>query len=140
MPNKAADNKSTEKVKKIITGRRKEAVARVKLMPGEGKITVNNRVFEEYFPIPTLRMKILQPLNAVGVLNKFNIVAYVKGGGISGQAGALSHGISRAIIDADAKMRPVLKKEGFLCRDARRKERKKYGQKKARKQFQFSKR
>lgn len=135
-----ADNKSVGKVQRLITGRRKEAVAKVKLVAGEGKIKVNNRTFEDYFPIQTLRMKIIQPLVVAGVLNKFDVESYVSGGGVSGQAGALCHGIARAIVCADEKMRPVLKKTGFLSRDARRKERKKYGQKGARKQFQFSKR
>ncbi|MFH1856673.1 MAG: 30S ribosomal protein S9 [Candidatus Omnitrophota bacterium] len=130
----------TQKAKKLITGRRKEAVARVKLISGEGKITINKRLFEEYFPIEGLRLKILQPLTLAGVLNKYNVIAQVDGGGIAGQSGALCHGIARALIIEDEKLRPVLKKAGFLCRDARRKERKKYGQKGARKQFQFSKR
>jgi small subunit ribosomal protein S9 len=126
--------------KKLITGRRKEAVARVKILPGKGQIKVNNKPLRDYFPIETLRLKILQPLSITGALNKLDVLAKVNGGGIVGQADALRHGIARALVEEDKKLRPILKREGFLRRDPRRKERKKYGQKKARKQFQFSKR
>jgi len=132
--------KTTKKQKKLITGRRKEAVAKVELIAGKGRIKVNSRSFEEYFPIDTLRLKIVQPLVVAGVLDKFNVCAWVNGGGISGQAGALSHGIARALVEKDENLRPLLKKEGLLRRDPRQKERKKYGQKGARKKFQFSKR
>ncbi len=140
MVKKEVVKKTTKKQKKLITGRRKEAVARVELIAGKGYIKVNSRSFEEYFPIDTLRLKIVQPLVVAGVLDKFNVYARVNGGGISGQAGALSHGIARALVKKDENLKPLLKKEGFLRRDPRRKERKKYGQKGARKQFQFSKR
>ncbi len=140
MVKKEVVKETTKKQKKLITGRRKEAVARVKLIAGKGRIKINNRSFEEYFPIDILRLKIVQPLVVAGALDKFNVCARVNGGGISGQAGALSHGIARALVEKDENLRPLLKKEGFLRRDPRRKERKKYGQKGARKQFQFSKR
>ncbi len=140
MVKKEVVKKTTKKKKKLITGRRKEAVAKVELIVGKGRIKVNSRSFEEYFPIDTLRLKIVQPLVVAGVLDKFNVCAWVNGGGISGQAGALSHGIARALVEKDENLKPLLKKEGFLRRDPRQKERKKYGQKGARKQFQFSKR
>ena len=140
MVKKEVVKETTKKQKKLITGRRKEAVARVKLIAGKGRIKINSRSFEEYFPIDILRLKIVQPLVVAGALDKFNVCARVNGGGISGQAGALSHGIARALVEKDENLRPLLKKEGFLRRDPRRKERKKYGQKGARKQFQFSKR
>lgn len=132
--------KTPDKEKKLVTGRRKEAVARVKFMPGKGQIKINNRPFENYFSVETHRLKILQPLKIAGLMNKFDISASLCGGGSAGQAGALRHGIAKALVEIDEKLRPLLKKEGFLSRDPRRKERKKYGQKKARKQFQFSKR
>lgn len=140
MVKKEVVKKTTKKQKKLITGRRKEAVAKVELIAGKGRIKVNSRSFEEYFPIDTLRLKIVQPLVVAGVLDKFNVCAWVNGGGISGQAGALSHGIARALVEKDENLRPLLKKEGLLRRDPRQKERKKYGQKGARKKFQFSKR
>jgi len=122
------------------TGRRKESVARVLLREGTGKILVNKRSFEEYFPRESHRLIINQPIKAAQLENKFDISANIRGGGVSGQAGALMHGISRAIVNFDLTLRSVLKKEGFLTRDPRAKERKKYGRKRARKRFQYSKR
>lgn len=122
------------------TGRRKQATARVFLLPGAGKINVNDRVFEEYFLRETDRLIIMQPFNATSTVGKFDVKATVTGGGVSGQAEALRHGISRALTLADPTYRPALKKGGFLTRDPRRKERKKYGRKRARKRFQYSKR
>ncbi len=122
------------------TGRRKSSTAQVFLTPGKGNITVNKRAFDNYFPRPTLRMMIRQPLELTGTLSKFDINARINGGGLTGQAGALRHGISRALLKYNSDLRPKLKKEGFLTRDPREKERKKYGQKGARARFQFSKR
>lgn len=122
------------------TGRRKEAVARVYLRPGSGKITVNKRDVEDYFPRESLKMVLRQPLEISEQSGKWDILVNVTGGGLSGQAGAVRHGITRALIEADASVRPALKKAGFVTRDARRVERKKYGQPGARKRFQFSKR
>lgn len=122
------------------TGRRKSSVAQVKLTPGPGKMTVNNKTCEEYFCRPTLVMMVKQPLELTSQLGKFDIWAKVDGGGVAGQAGALRLGISRALIMAEQELRPPLKSAGLLTRDPREKERKKYGQKKARKRFQFSKR
>jgi small subunit ribosomal protein S9 len=122
------------------TGRRKTSVARVKMMPGNGQITVNNKPADVYFPRETLRMVIRQPIELAGITGKYDVTAKVTGGGPSGQAGAVKHGISRAIVDMNSDFRGRLKKEGFLTRDPREKERKKYGQKGARKRFQFSKR
>ncbi|HMK50828.1 MAG TPA: 30S ribosomal protein S9 [Thermodesulfovibrionales bacterium] len=122
------------------TGRRKTSVARVTMMPGNGQITVNNKPADDYFPRETLRMVIRQPIELAGITGKYDITAKVTGGGPSGQAGAVKHGISRAIVDMNSDLRVRLKKEGFLRRDPREKERKKYGQKGARKRFQFSKR
>ena len=122
------------------TGKRKEAIARVYLRPGSGRITVNKRDVEIYFPREVLKMVLRQPLEIIEQENKWDIVVNVTGGGPSGQAGAVRHGISRALAEADPDVRPALKKAGFLTRDARRVERKKYGQPGARKRFQFSKR
>lgn len=122
------------------TGRRKRSVARVWLKPGNGNILVNHKPVDSYFPRETLRMMIRQPLEITGTLNKYDIYALVDGGGLSGQAGALRHGIARALVKLDADLKVRLKKEGLLTRDPREVERKKYGQKKARKRFQFSKR
>jgi small subunit ribosomal protein S9 len=122
------------------TGRRKTSVARVRLAAGSGKITVNNRAFENYFPIETLRMLALRPLAVTETAAKFDIRVNVTGGGPSGQAGAVRHGIARALLEADANLRPALKSNGLLTRDPRMRERKKYGQPGARKRFQFSKR
>ncbi|MCE7699998.1 MAG: 30S ribosomal protein S9 [Methanobacterium paludis] len=128
------------KLQYIGTGRRKKSVARVRLVPGEGNITVNGRTLDNYFGLETLRTIVQQPLVLTGTLNKFDIIANVFGGGTTGQAGALRHGISRALLKADADLRSDLKKAGFLTRDPRMKERKKYGLKKARRAPQFSKR
>ena len=122
------------------TGRRKTAVARVRIASGAGKITVNGRAFETYFPTETLRMVVNEPLVATSTTGKFDIRVNVQGGGPQGQAGAVRHGIARALLETDANLRPALKTEGLLTRDSRAKERKKYGQPGARKRFQFSKR
>ncbi|HXX80503.1 MAG TPA: 30S ribosomal protein S9 [Thermodesulfovibrionales bacterium] len=122
------------------TGRRKTSIARVNVSPGNGRITVNEEPVDSYFPRETLRMMIRQPLELTGMVGKLDVFAKVEGGGLTGQAGALKHGISRALTQLDSDLRSKLKKEGFLTRDPREKERKKYGQKGARKRFQFSKR
>lgn len=122
------------------TGRRKTSVARVRLVPGQGKITVNKKELNEYFGRKTLELVIKQPLVLTGVTEQYDVIADVKGGGPSGQAGAIRHGIARALLHADIEYRPVLKKAGFLTRDPRMKERKKYGLKAARRAPQFSKR
>lgn len=122
------------------TGRRKTSVARVYLRPGSGKIVINRRDFDEYFPNRVLKMVIRQPLLLTETADKFDILVNVDGGGPSGQAGAIRHGISRALLEYNGELRPQLKAVGFLTRDARKVERKKYGQPKARKRFQFSKR
>lgn len=122
------------------TGRRKSAIARVWLKPGEGKMIVNKRDLDEYFGGDVLRMLIKHPLKITNNLGKFDVVVTVKGGGISGQAGAITHGISRALLQLDESLRSKLRKASLLTRDSRIKERKKYGQKGARKKFQFSKR
>ena len=124
----------------IGTGRRKTAVARVRLAFGAGKITVNGRAFEVYFPTETLRGVVSSPLTRTETATKFDVKVNVKGGGPAGQAGAVRHGISRALLEADVNYRPALKSEGYLTRDPRMRERKKYGQPGARKRFQFSKR
>jgi len=122
------------------TGRRKTAVARVRLATGTGKITVNGRAFENYFPLDTLRGVVSHPLTVTGTTDKLDVKVNVSGGGPNGQAGAVRHGISRALLKFDANLRPALKAEGFLTRDSRMRERKKYGQPGARKRYQFSKR
>ena len=122
------------------TGKRKNAVARVWLKPGSGKITVNEKDFEKYFARPVLQMLLRQPLNAANRSSQFDVIATVMGGGLSGQAGAVRHGISKALTYYEPDLRPVLKKGGFLTRDSRVVERKKYGKMKARRSFQFSKR
>ncbi len=122
------------------TGRRKEAVARVELKPGKGEFTVNKRMLESYFGREVSRMLIKQPLITANLLSKFNVTVNVTGGGLSGQAGAISHGIARALVKYDANLKPLLKKGHFLTRDPRMKERKKYGQKGARAHFQWTKR
>ena len=122
------------------TGRRKTAVARVRLAAGAGKITVNGRAFEVYFPTDSLRGVVSAPLLRTDTATKFDVAVNVTGGGPNGQAGATRHGIARALLEVDANLRPVLKADGFLTRDPRMKERKKYGQPGARKRFQFSKR
>ena len=122
------------------TGRRKTSVARVYLIPGTGKITINKRDIDEYLGLEVLKLTVRQPLVATETLDKFDVLVNVVGGGISGQAGAIRHGISRALLQVDEEFRPVLKKAGFLTRDPRMKERKKYGLKAARRAPQFSKR
>jgi small subunit ribosomal protein S9 len=122
------------------TGRRKTAIARVRLATGTGKITVNGRPFETYFPVETLRGTASQPLTVTGTSDKLDVRVNVTGGGPNGQAGAVRHGIARALLKFDANLRPSLKAEGFLTRDPRMRERKKYGQPGARKRFQYSKR
>ena len=122
------------------TGRRKSSVARVRLYPGTGKITINGRDIDDYFGLETLKLIINQPFGVTNTTAKFDIVANVRGGGISGQAGAIRHGVSRALLLADESYRTLLKKSGFLTRDPRMKERKKYGLKAARRASQFSKR
>jgi small subunit ribosomal protein S9 len=122
------------------TGRRKTATARVYLRPGDGSVQVNRKPFDSYFPNETLRMIIRQPLNLTETANKFDILVNVAGGGPAGQAGAIRHGITRALIEYNSDLRPTLKQAGLITRDPRIKERKKYGQKGARKRFQFSKR
>ena len=122
------------------TGKRKNAVARVWLKPGGGKVTVNERVLETYFARPVLRMLIAQPLVAANRQTQYDVVCTVSGGGLSGQAGAVRHGISKALTNFEPDLRPVLKRGGFLTRDSRVVERKKYGKAKARRSFQFSKR
>jgi small subunit ribosomal protein S9 len=122
------------------TGRRKESTARVFLRPGSGSITVNQREFAQYFPSEALRVQVVQPLQLTETADKFDVLCTVAGGGITGQAGAIRLGIARALVELSAENRPRLKKEGLLTRDARAKERKKYGMAGARKRFQFSKR
>lgn len=128
------------KLQNYGTGRRKSAVARVRLLPGKGDIIINNKPLDDYFGMEILKREVKRPLVLTGTEGKYNVVARVKGGGFTGQAGALRHGISRALIQSDAELRKILKKAGFLTRDPRMKERKKYGLKKARKASQFSKR
>jgi len=122
------------------TGKRKKAIARTWLMPGNGEISINNRPVEAYFPVESLRNELLQPFKLTNTAGSFNVKASVKGGGIAGQAEAVRHGITKALILTDADLRVPLKKAGFVKRDPRVKERKKYGQKGARARFQFSKR
>ena len=122
------------------TGRRKKSVARVYLVPGTGKITINKRDIDEYFGFETLKTIVRQPLTATETADKFDVLVSVHGGGFTGQAGAVRHGIARALLEADQDYRPLLKEEGFLTRDPRMKERKKYGLKAARRAPQFSKR
>lgn len=121
-------------------GRRKTSIARLFLTPGEGQILVNKRPFESYFPRESLRMMILQPVESTGNLGKFNLVVNVKGGGLTGQAGAVRHGVARALLHLNPDYRKPLNKGGFLTRDSREVERKKYGHRKARKKSQYSKR
>jgi len=130
----------SQAAKYITVGRRKEAVARVILFEGKGNIMVNGNICEKYFIRETDRIIISQPLRITNTLTKYDIVANIKGGGLSGQAGALRHGISRALLKADPECKDLLRKNGFLTRDPRMKERKKYGQKGARKRFQWTKR
>ena len=129
-----------ERVQYYGTGRRKTSIARVRLVPGEGKVTINKRDEQNYFGLETLRIIVNQPLVLTGTKEKFDVIVNVIGGGYTGQAGAIRHGISRALLKADETLRPELKKAGFLTRDPRMKERKKYGLKAARRAPQFSKR
>ena len=122
------------------TGRRKSSVARVRLVPGTGKITINMRDIDDYFGLETLKVVVRQPLDATKTLGKFDVLINVNGGGFTGQAGAIRHGIARALLEVDDEFRPVLKSAGYLTRDPRMKERKKYGLKAARRAPQFSKR
>ena len=122
------------------TGRRKTAIARVRLSSGTGKILVNGRALENYFPLEAMRVTVTQPFTVTGTNDKFDAQVTVTGGGPAGQAGAVRHGLARALLTVDANLRPVLKAEGFLTRDPRMRERKKYGQPGARKRFQYSKR
>ena len=128
------------KVQFYGTGRRKKSVARVRLVPGDGRVMINDRSLEEYFGLETLKVIVKQPLVLTDTASKFDVLCKVVGGGFTGQAGAIRHGISRALLKADDELRAVLKKAGFLTRDPRMKERKKYGLKKARRAPQFSKR
>ena len=122
------------------TGRRKHSVARVRLYEGTGKITINDRLMDDYFGMETLKLVVRQPLELTKMAAKFDVVANVKGGGFTGQAGAIRHGTARALLQVDEQLRSIIKKEGYLTRDPRMKERKKYGLKAARKAPQFSKR
>ena len=122
------------------TGRRKSSIARVYLVPGKGKITINKKDMDQYFGLETLKIIVRQPLEATNTLDKYDVLVNVRGGGFTGQAGAIRHGIARALLNVDADFRPTLKKAGFLTRYPRMKERKKYGLKKARRAPQFSKR
>ena len=122
------------------TGRRKKSIARVRLMSGNGEIQVNKKPLDEYFNRPTLRLLVRQPLKTTNLIDKVNIIATVRGGGKSGQAGALRHGVSRALATTGEEAKGLLKRKGYLTRDSRVKERKKYGQKGARKRFQWTKR
>ena len=137
----AAKTSTKKKVQYWGTGRRKKAVARVRVLAGgSGTITINKRSIDEYFPLDTLKLIVNQPFVETDTVGKFDVIVNVRGGGYTGQAGAIRHGISRALCNVDAGYRPALKKAGFLTRDPRMKERKKYGLKKARKAPQFSKR
>jgi small subunit ribosomal protein S9 len=129
-----------DKVQYYGTGRRKKSIARVRLVPGNGNITINNRSLDDYFGLETLKVIVKQPLVLTDTISKFDVLCKVVGGGFTGQAGAIRHGIARALLKADEGLRPPLKKAGFLTRDPRMKERKKYGLKKARRAPQFSKR
>ena len=135
-----AKAKATKAAKFYGTGRRKSSVARVYLVPGKGNITINKRSIDEYFGLETLKVIVKQPLVATDTAEKFDVIVTVKGGGFTGQAGAVRHGVARALLTVDADYRPVLKKAGYLTRDPRMKERKKYGLKSARRAPQFSKR
>ena len=127
-------------IQSIATGRRKESVARVRLIPGSGQITINGKDLDKYFGMDTLKLMVRQPLEATETLDRFDVIARVHGGGFSGQAGAVRHGIARALVQVEPSYRAVLKRHGYLTRDSRMKERKKYGLKKARRAPLFSKR
>ena len=130
----------SNKITYLGTGRRKSYIARDRLVEGTGKITINKKDIEEFFDLETLKVIVRQPLTVTNTLSKYDVICSVNGGGVSGQAGAIRHGIARALNEANSEYRPVLKANGFLTRDPRMKERKKYGLKKARKAPQFSKR
>ena len=130
----------SNKIVYMGTGRRKSSIARVRLVEGTGKITINGKDIDEFFDLETLKVIVRQPLTVTNTLAKYDVICTVKGGGVSGQAGAIRHGIARALNEANSEYRPALKTNGFLTRDPRMKERKKYGLKKARKAPQFSKR
>ena len=132
--------KAAKSAKYYGTGRRKKSIARVYLVPGKGEITINKRSIDDYFGLETLKVIVRQPLTATDTVDKFDVIVTVKGGGYTGQAGAVRHGIARALLQADSDYRPTLKKAGYLTRDPRMKERKKYGLKAARRAPQFSKR
>ena len=132
--------KAAKSAKYYGTGRRKKSIARVYLVPGKGEITINKRSIDDYFGLETLKVIVRQPLTATDTDDKFDVIVTVKGGGYTGQAGAVRHGIARALLQADPDYRPTLKKAGYLTRDPRMKERKKYGLKAARRAPQFSKR
>ena len=135
-----AKSAKTAAAKYYGTGRRKKSIARVYLVPGKGQITINKRDIDDYFGLETLKVIVRQPLTATDTVDKFDVIVTVKGGGFTGQAGAVRHGIARALLQADADYRPTLKQAGYLTRDPRMKERKKYGLKAARRAPQFSKR
>ena len=130
----------TENIVYYGTGRRKSSVARVRLVEGSGKITINGKDIDEFFGLETLKVIVKQPLTVTNTTTKYDVICTVKGGGFTGQAGAIRHGIARALLEVSAELRPVLKRAGYLTRDPRKKERKKYGLKKARRSPQFSKR
>ena len=132
--------KKTNKIVFLGTGRRKKSIARVRLIEGTGKITINRKDIDEFFGLETLKVIVRQPLTVTNTTSKYDVIVTVKGGGFTGQAGAIRHGIARALNEANSEYRPALKSNGFLTRDSRMKERKKYGLKKARKAPQFSKR
>ena len=136
----AAKTTAKKKLQYWGTGRRKKAIARVRLVPGSGTININKRSIEDYFGLDTLKLIVNQPLNLTNTAGKYDVFVNVKGGGLTGQAGAIRHGIARALVVADANLKTELKKAGYLSRDPRMKERKKYGLKKARRAPQFSKR
>ena len=143
MAEKKTTTKKVAKSKVVqfcATGRRKQSIARVRLVPGNGQVTINNKPMDEYFGLGTLRLIVNQPLELTNTKEKYDVLVNVHGGGLSGQAGAIKHGISRALVKADESLKADIKKAGFLTRDARVKERKKYGLKKARKAPQFRKR
>lgn len=132
--------KKSDNIVFLGTGRRKKSIARVRLVEGKGNITVNGKTLDEYFGTEVLKVIVKQPLVATNTLDKYDVICKVVGGGFTGQAGAIRHGIARALLQVNSEFRPILKSSGFLTRDARMKERKKYGMKKARKAPQFSKR
>ena len=132
--------KVAKKIQYWGTGRRKKAIARVRLLPGTGKITINKRDIDDYFSLETMKLIVRQPLALTNTVDKYDVVVNVAGGGFTGQAGAIRHGIARALVNAEPELKTVVKQAGFLTRDPRMKERKKYGLKKARRAPQFSKR